>query len=359
MAVVLMESFDHYATADRQYKSVASDVNDTFGDWGRCSSQAYRNNTFGGTRNYDFENPTENEWHQFGFAAQWPLSIGSTTVALKDRYGQVLAFVVPIAPNGLSVWSGPNTILGTKHCESLNILAIGTTWYYIEVRIRQHDTLGEVYLYLDGNLEDSVTGVDTNPGDNGAYVPEDFASMLSITPAGFNTTIDDVYVEDGTGTAPTNASEAHSDVSIMVLQPETDAVAAGDNGVMTASSGSDLGAMVDDVLPDNDTTYLEGDVVGEQLLHFPDIVQADATTLYAVQVSSLVKQEAVGNGLFWQAAARPVPSGTTYLKSESWGVPSENYTYRRDVWDKNPNGDAAWTVGTFNATQWGGKLVLA
>jgi hypothetical protein len=70
-------------------------------------------------------------------------------------------------------------------------LVVAATWYYLELRVRMHDTLGFAELRLDGVLVGSAYNVDTRPGGTKTVF-----DSVSLQGAGTSTTnrFDDLYI---------------------------------------------------------------------------------------------------------------------------------------------------------------------
>jgi hypothetical protein len=92
--------------------------------------------------------------------------------------------------NQLIVTRGTSTAVGTS---AAGLLASGT-WYYIELRCKLHDTLGEATVRINGTEVINVTGVDTRNG--GTKAVYDTISMNTLSASAVHE-YDDLYLSYG------------------------------------------------------------------------------------------------------------------------------------------------------------------
>jgi len=127
----------------------------------------------------------------------------------------------------------------------------GSVWQHVEIRIKAHDSLGELEIRRNGVTVASEINLDTFPGG--------FTGFESFHPSATHNSqlhyMDDLYIFDALGT--TNNTFA-GDTRITVLRPIANGL---DNDFTPAGAGNNFEA-VDDVLHDGDATYVEAGQIG-------------------------------------------------------------------------------------------------
>lgn len=106
--------------------------------------------------------------------------------------------------------------LGTTSGTLLGTLAhtfVTGTWYYVEMKVKLHDTLGEVHVRVDGATVLSLTGIDTKNAGTAAVLDQVRVG------AGMNTAVDDWYICNEQGT---EFNDFLGDVRIETLAPSGD-----------------------------------------------------------------------------------------------------------------------------------------
>ena len=223
-----------------------------------------------------------------------------------------------------------------------------------ELRVLFDNTVGQIDYWLNGVNLFSDTGIDTIDdafGGSGAW------RTVELSTNGPQC-LDDLYVVNGDGTAPTNATVSIGPWHVTAGFPQTDAVSGGDLREMTPSTGADHGAMVDEDPPNYDVDYLASNVEGQrELFRFPQIAVA-SPIVYAVQKGVFARLNDIGHGevsmLTKSSLAVITESRRTGLASDADdSVPqTSNYHYYIECDDRQ--GDAsAWTLAALNASQFG------
>jgi len=270
-----------------------------------------------------------------GFAARAPSSWGTADL-LQVREGTTAHLGVGLDGSGhLTVLRGA-TVLAT----GTTVLAVNT-WYYLEFKGTIHDSTGAYDLRIDGVTELSASGVDTrNGGSTGQW------DRLYL---GGQRHIDDLYVCDQSGAAPTNTFLGP--VKIELLLPQTDAVAAGSNAGLTPSTGTDHGAMVDET-PPNTTDYNSGATVGlKDTYNYPSLSLTG--TILGVQTNLYVQKSDAGA----RSVCAVVRSGGTDYDGSNVS-PGTSFGYVSEVRALDPATSAAWTSSGVNALQAGMKVTV-
>jgi len=213
-------------------------------------------------------------------------------------------------------------------------------WHYIEVKVVVHDTAGSYEIRVDGVTVLSDTNVDTRGGD------ED-SEIVQFKPQVVNQELDDIYICDTDGT--TN-NDFLGQVVIEGIFPSAD----GDASGWTPASGTDNSAMVDDIPPDDDTSYVESNTQGdEDLYDYADLSTITTEPILGLQVNTDVRMnEFPGDFDLYQ----PVKSGSTTSDGQPANIATDNYEVATRILETDPDTSSAWTASGVNGTQFGIKV---
>lgn len=357
MALLFMDSFDHYATADLLEKWTSSGIGPGSNTLtitaasGRRSSGSFRLTVSApadssATHIRKVLVPTDTT----GIVG---CSIAITTAALIGANGfPILSIRDVTAPQvtlrlnadlSLSVRRGSNsgTSLGTT---SAGVLAAGVA-AYIELKIVIHASTGTVDLRVDGVSRLALTAQNTQ---NTATTNWNAVALGNVDGVGSTFTgaagaldWDDLYVCDGTGSAPWNTLLGECRVDI---RPPT---GAGATTGWTPSTGANYAA-VDDAVPNDDTDYTSTSTVGVT----DTFIVADAPvaggTIFGVQHCLSMKKIEAGS-----CTIAPVirHAGTDYPGTAISATTS--YAYTLQIAQTNPGTAAQWTESHFNAAEFG------
>ena len=189
-----------------------------------------------------------------GFAVRYG-GLASAADLVQFREGgsaRTVHIAVTINSSGFLVVKRGSTVLATATTNAF----LPSSWYYFEIKVVIHDTLGSVVCHLDGvnvSFSTPLTGIDTRNGGTG-IVDTFRIDGQSTSPYMM---VDDLYLCDATGT--TN-NDFLGNCVVESLLPQ---VGNGDLTGLTPSTGTDHGAMVDDNPPTDDTDYNSGDTIGQ------------------------------------------------------------------------------------------------
>jgi hypothetical protein len=251
-----------------------------------------------------------------------------------------------LQPDGTMRLYRRDVTYGTLLDTSVNAI-FQDTWYYIELKVTIHNTTGSYELKVDGVTWFSGTGVDTDfTGTSGANRVS-LGSTSSLGTVSFY--YDDLYVCDGvdSGIASNPCNDFLGDVRIEALLP----IGAGANGDWTRSAGADNYALVDESAPNDDTDYVYSQTPGQvDTYNFQNLSYSDGE-VFGVQVLECVRKDDADD----RSVAPVVRSGgTDYI-----GTPApinNSYTYVRQVYQANPNGDVQWTITAVEDAEFGVDL---
>lgn len=343
MTVLFLDSFDHYATAqiDTKWDYYASSSIATGGRWGTnclvCNS----------TNHGVWKNITPSNGVIVGYAHI--RTAGALPGLTSTRYmafyeGSTLHVDVrPDTNDRLTVTRNGTLLVTGSTMLDLN------TWYYIEVKVKIHDSAGEVYIYVNG-VEESytwVTGTQTtqdtrNGGDGLVSLVRVHLSPTGST--GLSAKVDDLYISNTSGPAPWN--NVLGDIRVEPIYP----TGSGSFTQFAPSPAVSNWQNVDDATPDDETTYNSSSTVNNLDLFTMSNITPTNGTIHAVQAINYSRKDDAGlRGL------SPIIrlNGTTYTGGETRLSP--DYKMARYIFEANPEGPV-WDVTSVNAMEAGYKV---
>lgn len=340
MSVLFIDSFDDRDTAHLKEKAVGDYADgEIVVGCGQCGTNGFRDPSIGDGIRYGYTNFSDQM--QIGVALYNDTVSGASASILVKTGNVAKAFWQLENTDEVHFWTGPNGILGTDH--GFGTAPVGA-WTYIELQVFFHDTLGTVKGYINGTQVVDVSNFDTI--DFWSGTEQAGAASLHCTVGAGQGCMDDFYVMNGDGAAPNNATVPIGPAHVIAMTPYDD----GDARGWVPSSGSDNFAMVDEVPPDDGTTYVASSQEGAQdLYEFLDVV-LPSETVYAVQrgfhvTSTTTKHSEVSH--IDKAAG-------VQRETERWGIQYPDQFYNTQIDDDQPNG-SAWNLTAFNRAQFGMK----
>jgi hypothetical protein len=242
----------------------------------------------------------------------------------------------------LVVYRDNNVWLGdTRHCLRPN------RWNYIEVRVKVHDTTGEVEIKVDGQQGLSLTSQDTRNGGNLSEISEVwFYSQLCNDDTYEGAYVyDDIYiVNTGSGTHTTFLGPT----KIEGLFPSSE----GDNIDFSPSTGTDNSATIDEN-PGSAADYNSSSTSTDYDLLELDDLSILSTNIRCVQVNvDFHVTDPSPYGL------KPtIKSGTTEDDGDEQTTSDDASVITKwHLWDEDPDTAAAWTAANIEALQAGYEL---
>ena len=198
---------------------------------------------------------------------------------------------------------------------------------------------GSYEIRIDGQTVLSDSGVDTRGSANSRYVLFQLQHYYQC--------IDDIYICDTDGTSN---NDFLGQVVIEGVLPSAD----GDSGDWTPASGTDNSAMVDDIPPDDDTSYVESNTEdAEDLYDYANLSTITTETIVGVQINTDVRINAFpGNIDLYQT----VKSGGTTSDGQPTNIAMDEYEVATRILETDPNTSSAWTASGVNAAQFGVKV---
>ena len=201
-----------------------------------------------------------------------------------------------------------------------------STETHVEVRILLHNSTGWLKSWINGVLYTEITGIDTL--ENGSALDSMVLNYLRS-----NWLVGDIALH--TMTSPLGAP------GVYYLPAASD----GTDTDFTPSAGTDHFAMVDEVGPDEDTTYNES---AGTSLHRDSYLTAGITGLTVLSVSPLIRARKTDTG------TSSIKVGLRHSATEGQGAAiglSEDYLTYMEWMDTNPSTSAAWAAAAIAATE--------
>ncbi len=245
-------------------------------------------------------------------------------------------FSIKVTSDGkISACGGGNTLLAT----TANPVMASETWHYLEAKVVCHDTTGSYEVRIDGQTVLNGSNVDTRGSDDSRFVLFQLRHYYQC--------IDDLYICDTDGS--TN-NDFLGQVVIEGILPSAD----GDSSDWTPASGTDNSAMVDDIPPDDDTSYVQSNTEdAEDLYGYADLSTITTEPIVGVQVNTDVRMNAFPGDIDLH---QTVKSGSTTSDGDPINIATDDYEVAARILETDPNTSSAWTAASINDTQFGVKV---
>lgn len=334
MALLFMDGFDHYATADILKKWDSSGGSPSVGAVGRRSTNGM---TFNGSTTVPSvtKNLTAGASFVVGFMLR-PTAIGGTServiAAFLDAGSQQCE--IRIGPSGtLSVTRNGTAVTGGTSTNALTL----STEHYLEWKVTIANSISA------GSCVVRINGVDWITVETGQDIQATANATANAFRLGGNASncsfqCDDLYIASGTSFL--------GDVRVDTLLPN----GAGNYQSWTPSTGTDHAALVDEATP-NTTDYLSGGAAGTKETLALGSTGSSGSVL-GVQVCNAVAKSDAGTSTIKNL----IRSGSTDANGANFS-PSTSYLYSLSVHETDPATSAAWTVSAINALEAGAEVV--
>lgn len=333
MALLFMDGFDHYATADflKKWTSWQGAGAITGGAYESGNDERWAQKTLSsnyatliiGGRFYPANNVAN--WSGRGFIEVYD---GSTLQVYVRRE----------ADASVRIMRGDGTQLGTS---AANVLPAGA-YSHCELKVTIDDAAGSFDFRIGGVSVMSGSSIDTKNSANA------YANAVRITSASNtgNCYLDDFYICDTSGSV---ANDFLGEVRVKTIRPTTE----GTNSAWTPLSGTDNALMVDETSQDGDTTYVYSDTINARDTYVIADMPATGGAIYGVAVNVMARKE----GDVSRKIKPVVKSGATYSLGSEVTL-STAYTNTQQVYTTDPNTSTAWTESTVNAMEAGVDLTV-
>lgn len=204
------------------------------------------------------------------------------------------------------------------------------SWHYIEIYCYSDVSAGVMKVWVDDALVIDQSGLDTVVGTQGNQLGIFGAASGGHWTANFQ----DIYVStDRLGPCKVSAYDVDSDGNYTQWSP----LGAGSHYVE-----------VDDATPDGDTSYNDGDAVGEKDSY--GVTAESLDTIHALQVRSIAKRsEDITIGKFRHFIRQ---SAADYVASQIHTVVG-SYSNYVDIWESDPSDSNPWTQAKIESAEFG------
>lgn len=336
MALLWIDGFDHYATAD--ISSVGYSVSGTpiiDAAKGRFGGGGLNINT--ATAEHITKTIPTTDVLVAGFAFRRTESSPPTVARniLEFREGSTLHLAIRLnLDNTLSVMRGTTALATTTET------MISDVFMYLELKGTIHNTTGAYDLHINGVSVLSASGTDTQNG--GTATVDTVMLGVSFNPGGaVDWRFDDFYILDDAGAAPNN--DFLGDVRVDTIFPNAE----GNYSQFTPSTGTDNSALVDEATPNGDTDYnSDSTATNKDSYAMTNLAAMTTQTIYGVQTSMYMKKSDAGA----RSAKVGVRSSTTDNVSASQALTTD-YLYYHNLHELDPATSAAWTESGVNAME--------
>jgi hypothetical protein len=356
MAILFLDSFDHYATDDLLMKWDASTdltaftiVNTTPRRSGSYYLKAQRNVTNNITylQKNIVSTPIDTIIIGFGsYCSILPLTIPTSGLIGFYNSAEQLQFTVAILPNGsVAGYRGATNSGNLVGATPAGIIS-PATWQYIETKFTVAESPNGVFVVQVNGIEQySISGVDTRGGTTAGVTHLRYYTQ-STTASVFHA-MDDLYILNNT---PPNG-DFLGDCRIDCLYPTADGT---HHDFIPYNPPDNLLTnyeCVDDANNINlETDYVEGSVVGDKdTYEISDMPLLDS--VYGVAATICARKTDSGNRTI---RGMVHIAGSEYFSS-SIGIADTYDVYQR-YWDVNPNGGGSWTYAVINAMEAGVEI---
>ena len=373
MALLFMDSFDHYATADltEKWSATSTGASDTSvcGAFGRRSTNGWRMSSTGGItrRLYKSLAPADNTII-VGMAVHPVTPFGSLTNQTDPNNdtafpaSQAACLMMVRHLNVDQCWvrvnqTGTMTVFrGATPVQTTSASLAAATSTYVEILLTIDNTAGVIKIRFNGADVASFTSQNIR-------ATTDAWDQLRLGGFGggfsaFEWRFDDLYVLDGSGPAPWNTFLG--DVRVDYHTPN----AVGSNNMSTPGTGTDRYALVDELIPNDDTglDYVTLAAGGDKDTYNMEPLKATGLAILGMQVIIATKKADTGVAtmcpVFRQAGVdydNVTPGfGPTIVPT----VLSGSYLYRQQIYQTNPATGLQFSEAEFNALELGVKRVI-
>jgi len=337
MALRWIDSFDTYVTADISRRYVESDCAISAADPKNGIGCIY---CAGYGDKFTVDTTFTDGKFVLGFhmkLVQYPFTsdslIGFYSTATINAYMKVTA-------NGTIQFTNAG---GTALCESSAGAIDEDVWHHIEIKGEIADATSiDCIIKVDG----TVVATAASPVDSLASGTFNRVTIGHIGSNVYGVYFDNLYICDMSGA---QCNDFLGECIVEAIMPD----GAGYNSDFDGSDGNkvDNHLLVDEVDPDDDTTYVEdSDVGGIDAFTYGALSQTPAA-IYGVAVNTMVRKT-TENARTMKQIARPV--STNYEGSEH--TLTTTYTTFQDIWELNPADAAAWEEADVNGSEFGVKV---
>lgn len=328
MAIVLVEGWDHLAAS--QFTSKGWSANPTAVVSGRFDGQAASLNS-NVVNAKQLPSTYTTLWAGVAFQPATVAVASYQFLRFQSSASAVIAYLRVNSSGQIEVLNSSNTIIAT----GTTVLTAGV-WVYVEAKLVVNGAAGSITVHLNGVSEIAVT-----TGNFGSTA----VGWIAVVSSGVNGThFDDLYVLDGTGSAPNNGFLG--DVRVETIYPN----GAGAHTAWTPNGAASNYQCVDEATPDGDTSYVSDATVGDIDTYTFSDIDAGAT-VFAVQRNVYMRKD---DANVRQVAMVERQAGTDHVGATQ--TQGSSYAVASEIENADPTG-APWTAATINGNEWGVKVI--
>jgi hypothetical protein len=336
MAVIFMDGFDHYATADLTKRWTYAT--------GCAVAAAYARLPSG--QGVVMGSPNSSNYILKSFGANYTAGLvgfafNSGSTSLVSRH---IFTVLEGATEQCSIRTNASSVItvtqgGTVKATGSTVLS-QATWYYVEFKFTIHQSTGIAQVKLNGAAEIASTSSLDLTGTANNY----WNGIGTVGNSTFNQMFDDIYLLD---TTTGDNTDFLGPVRCVALAP----AAPGTTTAWTPNGGTNYGA-VSEAYQDGDTSFNQSSTANQIDTFVMQDLPADAGSVYAVQSIITARQDA-GAARTIAPVLRPAATdrvGTTVALSTT-------YQMLTQIYDLNPEDTAAWATTDVAGLEVGYKLI--
>jgi hypothetical protein len=335
MAVIFMDGFDWYATADL-FKRWTNYSGITVWSVSAASARAASGQglLMSAGSGYVYKSFGANYVSGLlGFAVQLPVTTASVQIATIFDGTTEQCSIRTNASSVITVNQG-TTVKATG-----STVISSATWYYIEFKFTINGSTGVAQVKLNGAAEIASTGSLDLTGTANNYW-----NGIALNRPNISTQFDDVYLLDTTTGSNTDFL---GPVQVVARYPDGN----GNASSWTPNGGSNMGC-VSEPYEDGHTSFVQSATANQIDTYTMQNLPAAAGSVYALAQHTVAAQDG--------GAARTIApvyriSGTDYVGTNV--NTSASYQFLSEVKDVSPATSAAWTVAEVDGLESGFKLI--
>jgi hypothetical protein len=361
MALRFMDSFNHYGTSDLLGTGNGQKWSLVYGSAATTCSISLGCGRFGAGLSFGRNAPTASWWaamiKTLDNQSTWIVGFAFRTTAIPNNTNGVIVALfdsgntqcdLRINTDGtLQVTRNGTNLTGGK---SANVIQVNT-WYYVEWYCVISSSLSSNQCNVNVN---GVQWLSVSPGQVTKNTANATANQIAIggtaNALGFqgNGIMDysDLYVCDGTGSAPYNTFLGDCKVECRwPIGPS------GTNANWVANGGSTTGC-VNDLMPNGDNSYLSSANTNDVSTFILPPLDSTPSIIYGLQVTHASRKTDAGT----RQISDMVRSGGANYVGNTVSL-SNGYLMFPNIYTTDPNTSAAWTQSGANAVEIGVKEI--
>lgn len=238
----------------------------------------------------------------------------------------------------LVVYRASGASAGTELGRTATNVIHENAWHFLKIYMVISDTVGEVIIRIDNNVELTLSGQDTKNHASLSTVDQVIYGTLAAGGSAVNQTgqWDDCYISDG---------DILPEGTLFCSNPTGDAVA----GFTRSTGATNYGTVDED--PVSTADYNESAVIGTADLFDMEDLASTPKTIMAVILTAVARKTDAGD----RALGLRVKSGATTSEGPDNWLGTSSLHYDRILYT-DPNTGVAWTAAAVNALQAGYKV---